>query len=206
MQNRIENLQKNIGKTLQACLARQDFQSVTHISPLLARVQDLQKRTQQLDGEISEVESAVQSLNSNPAPEKTAQIAAAALPLAEEDLASGRAGPQTLKIQVNWQTLGKGTETEVICLPTAAETMTEFLAKLVERCGRDVLEKMTTFKINRGPLVSRSPATDFVNQTKGNLYAHKKVRATDAFALTHSSTPQKIEDLQKLCRVLRFVP
>lgn len=77
------------------------------------------------------------------------------------------------------------------CLPTAAETMAEFLAKVVERCGRDALDQMTKLKINRGPLVSRSPATDFLNQTKGNLYAHKKLRGTDAFALTHSSTPRR---------------
>jgi hypothetical protein len=49
------------------------------------------------------------------------------------------------------------------------------------------------------------PAKDFVNQAQGKLYGHKKIQGTDYYVLTHSQTSQKIEDLNRICRVVGFI-
>ena len=55
-------------------------------------------------------------------------------------------------------------------------------------------------------MISKSPKTDFLNQTQGKVYGHKRLRGTDYFVLTHSQTSQKVDDLGRICRVLGLIP
>lgn len=119
---------------------------------------------------------------------------------------SGRAERKTLRIEIDWRANGKAHENEVILLPKAAESLAKFISRLAEELGPDVLQKLSRLRVNRGPLLSKSPSADFVNQAQGKLYGHKRVPTTDYYVLTHSQTSQKVEDLERVCRVVRLAP
>jgi hypothetical protein len=201
MKQQLEILQKNVGRLMQECLAKGEFETVTNLSPLLARVQGLQKRAADIEHETSEIESALKVIKTG----SRAQIEELAPQLAITREIE-RARPQTLKILIDWKANKRDGGTEEICENTAAGTMAAFVSHVVQKLGLHVLAKLEQVRINRGPLVSTKPAVDFVNLAQGNLYAHKKIRGTDYYILTHSQTTQKITDLNRVCRVLGFVP
>lgn len=87
---------------------------------------------------------------------------------------------------------------------TAAGTLTATLEQLLAIVGLDKLAKLQEFRISRGPLVSRTPDKDFRNSRTGALYAHHRLAGTDLYVLTHSSTEEKIANLQEAIRRLGF--
>lgn len=206
MKTRIEKLLGEIGTLMQGHLSKSEFQSVSQLSPLLARLQSFQKRAMELDGEISEIESAIKTLNGKTSPQLVAEIDPHLIYTNGDSDDFGRAGPQTLRIEVDWKANGKAHEKEVILLPKASDSMVKFLGRVVEEFGQDSLQKLSRIRINRGPLISRTPATDFLNQAQGKVYVHKRLRGTDFFVLTHSQTSQKIDDINRICLVLGLFP
>lgn len=206
MKNQIENIRNKIGAIMQERLVNDDFETVTTLGPLLARVQTLQKRYGDMEREILEIESA---LTTTQASSETEDVAKSESHRTEphrngSDLARGL--PQTLKIQIDWKANKRNKKAEEICRNTAAATMAAFIGRLVEELGEDCLAKLAQVRINRGPLISKVPAKDFVNQSKGTLYGHQKLNGCDYYILTHSPTSQKVEDLNNICRLLGFVP
>jgi hypothetical protein len=206
MKTRIEQLLEEIGTLMQGHLSKRDFQSVTHLSTLLARLQSLQKRATELDGEISEIETTIGALNGKTTPQKVAEIVPQLVHTNGDSEDFGRTGPQTLRIEVDWKANGKTHEKELILLPKAGDGVVKFLSRVIEEFGPDALQKLSRVKINRGLLLSKTPATDFLNQAQGKVYAHKRLRGTDYYVLTHSQTSQKMDDIIRICRVLGFVP
>ena len=206
MNTRIEKLLGEIGTLMQGHLSKRDFQSVTQLSTLLTRLQSFQRRAMELDGEISEIENAIKALNGKTPPQMVAEIVPHLSQTKGDSDDFGRAGPQTLKIEIDWKANGKAHEKEVILFPKACDGMVKFLGRMVEEFGQDTLQKLARIRINRGPLISKTPATDFLNQVQGKVFVHKRLRGTDYFVLTHSQTSQKFEDVNRVCRVLGLVP
>src|SRR6185437_5140160 len=62
MRQKIESLQTAIGGLMQRHLSKGDFETVTILSPLLSRVQALQRQCVSIDNEITEIECAVKTL------------------------------------------------------------------------------------------------------------------------------------------------
>jgi hypothetical protein len=201
MKQEIENLQGRIGKLMQEHLSRSDFEMVTALSPLLMRVQELHKRNSVLENDLLEVQSTLKAINGNRAAQPVAELVSRV-----EDLAEGRARPHRLRIKIDWKANRRDRTAEEIFEHTAAASMVTFVSRLIEEFGDDVLQKLSRLRFNRGPFLSKTPAKDFVNQAQGNLYGHKKLRGTDFFILTHSSTSQKVQDLNRVCRVLGLAP
>jgi hypothetical protein len=206
MKDRIENILGEVGKLMQGHLAKRDFDSVTQLSALLSRVQQLQKRAAELEGEVSEIETSLKGINGKSTSQKVAELVPHLTGEGADAFDGGRAGPQTLRIEIDWKANGKQREKELILLPVAAESMVTFLARLVEELGQDALQKLSRIRVNRGPLLSKSPATDFLNQSQGKVYGNKRLPGTDYFVLTHSQTSQKQDDVNRVCRVLGLVP
>lgn len=206
MNTRIENLLGKIGTLMQSHLTKRDFESVTRLSTVLNRVQLLQKRATELDGELSEIETTIKGVNGKAMPQTVADMLPKVAHTGEDSEEFGRAEPQTLRIEVDWKANGKTHEKEIIFLPKAGDSMVKFLSRVVEEFGQDALQKLRRIRINRGPLLSKTPATDFLNQAQGKLYGHKRLRGTDDFVLTHSQTSQKVDDVNRICRVLGLVP
>jgi hypothetical protein len=206
MNERIEHLLGEIGKLMQGHLAKRDFDSVTQLSALLSRVRQLQKRATELEGEVSEIETSLKGMNGKITSEQVAQIVPQLAENEGDAFEAGRAGPQTLRIEVDWKANGRQRDKELILQPKAGDSMVAFLSRLVEELGQDALQKLIRIRVNRGPLLSKSPKTDFLNQAQGKVYGHKRLRGTDYFVLTHSQTSQKADDLSRICRVLGLVP
>ena len=206
MKDRIENLLNKIGKLMQEHLSNRKFDSVTQVSTLLSKVQQLQKRATELDDEVSEIEATLTKGDGKSVQEKVAEIVPHVSHNGEDEDFGGRSGPKTLRIEIDWKANRKNHEKEVVLLPKAADGMIKFLSRAVEEFGQEALQKLIRMRINRGLLLSKTPATDFLNQAQGRVYAHKRLRGTDFFVLTHSQTSQKATDLERICRVLGFVP
>ena len=206
MKTRIKKVLCDIGALMQGHLSGRDFESVTRLSTLLARAQLLQKRATELEGEVSEIEATIKGLNGKATPQKVAEIIPQLAHHDDESEDFGRTAPQTLRIEIDWKANCKVREKEVIHLPKAGDGLVKFLSRLVEELGKDALQKLSRIRINRGPLLSKTPAADFLNQAQGKLYGHKRLLGTDYFVLTHSPTSQKVGDVKRICRVLGLAP
>jgi len=206
MQKRIDNLLTEVGQQMQARLANRDFDSVTTISKLLSRIQQLQKRAIELETDVSETEGILTDLNikSVLAQKSEALEEISNTKRGEDDVR--RADQKTLRIEVDWQANGKSHERETICYPKAGDVMVKFLSQVVSLFGQDTLQKLTRIRINRGPLLSKTPTVDFLIKAQGKPYGHKRLSGTDYFVLTHSPTAQKAQDLERVCRILGLVP
>jgi hypothetical protein len=55
-------------------VTKRDFDSVTHLSALLSRVQQLQKRATELEGEVSEIETILKKMNGKTTSEQVAEL------------------------------------------------------------------------------------------------------------------------------------
>ncbi len=193
-----------IGKLMQDHLENQNFDDVTALSPILSRLKDLQRRREAVEREVSEIEAALSHTNGIQTQQRLAEL----LPhnADEEQVDPGRARPQTLCIRIEWQANKRPHGPEEICEHTAAATMAFFIGRIIQEFGDQAIKKLESIRINRGPLISKTPAKDFINQAQGRLYGNKRIRGTEYYLLTHSSTAQKCDDIKRICRVLGLAP
>jgi vacuolar-type H+-ATPase subunit I/STV1 len=197
MKNRIDTAIAKIGKTMQEQLANQHFDSVANTSTVLARVRQLQKQYEKIEQELPEIEEIVKNLSSKTNGHTFIYEAKKSDNPYQK---VGRAVPQTIRIKIDWKVNKRNKDKEEIHALKATEVMTEFIARLIEEFGKEAQQKLFQVRANRGPLLSRSPEKDF------GSYQYKRIRGTDCFLLTHSSTPEKVDLLEKICRVLGLVP
>jgi len=206
MMQQIESLQVKIGKLMQDHLAKHDFDTVTTLSPLLSRLQQLQRRNKDLEQEISEIESTLKTVNGTAGTKKVAELVPR-LTTAYDNMEAPEYGlRQTLRIRIDWRANKRNLDSEEIYEHTAASSMATFINRLIQEMGNEALQKLERVRINRGPLISKSPDRDFMNRAQGKLYAHKRLSVCDYHVLTHSQNSQKVEDLNRVCRVLGLLP
>jgi hypothetical protein len=111
-----------------------------------------------------------------------------------------------IRIEVDWSRIGKDKTNgkEVICEHKASDSLTKFVIRLYQEIGEGILPKLNQVRISRGPLVSKSPQTDYVNNSTGILFQHQPVLETGYHVLTHSSNNEKIGYISKACQALRL--
>jgi hypothetical protein len=192
MKTRIETALAKIGKAMQEQLVNEQFDIVANTSILLSRARQLQKQIEKDEGELFEIEKIVKNLGDDQTRHSLLQE--------PQSIRSGRSAPQTLRINIDWKANKRNRETEEIYSSKATEVMVKFVTRMIEEFGKDAQQKLLEVRANRGPLLSRSPEKHFGG------YQHKAIPGTDCFLLTHSSTPEKREMLEKICRVLGLVP
>ena len=166
----------------------------------------MQKRSSDIEREVSEIESTLKATKGKSHLQKVAELVPQLTAGYENGEKPERGRPQTLRIQIDWKANKHNKESEEICENTAAASMAVFVSRVIQELGHDTMPKLERVRINRGPLISKTPAKDFVNQAQGKLYGHKKIRGSDYYILTHSQTSQKVEDLNRVCRVLGLLP
>jgi hypothetical protein len=206
MKTQIEKMRGEIGTLMQGFLVKREFGSVTQLSPYLARLESLDKRVRELEGEISDIEASIKSWSGKTLPCKDAHVSLEFVQTNGDSDDCGRAAPQTLRIDVDWKANGRDHEKELILAPNAADVLVKFLGRVTEELGQDALQKLSRIKINRGPLLSKVPNVEFMNQAQGKIYSHKRLPGTEYYVLTHSETPQKADDINRVCRVLGLSP
>ncbi len=107
-----------------------------------------------------------------------------------------------MSVVIRWDKIGKGAS-ETIRMDTAAATLVQTLYRLSRVLGEETLSQLTRFKVSRGPIISGDPEHDFVNKVKGTIYSHQPFPGTKLFVRTHSSTDEKVRDLQDLMKFLK---
>ncbi|HVO26664.1 MAG TPA: DUF262 domain-containing HNH endonuclease family protein [Candidatus Margulisiibacteriota bacterium] len=116
----------------------------------------------------------------------------------------GRTPQGSLSVTLRWTELGVDRPTETLQERTSAQTMSAFLARLIQHFGPDLVSKLQSFRLGRGPLISTRPRTDFVNPRSGEVYGHVPIRGTSFAVITHSSTNEKVRDLRRLVDFLEM--
>lgn len=105
------------------------------------------------------------------------------------------AGPQKLRIEINWPALQKGDAPEVIHCSKDTDTIVDFCSRLLEVFGDEGLDWMTERAVTRFP-ASRTPAETFKNPVSGMVYTSREIGNTGFYVCTHSSQPEKVQRLQ----------
>lgn len=138
-----------------------------------------------------------------PVPQPAPPPAPRAVPAPYVHAPGSTKGPQSnMSVVIRWDKIGKGAP-ETIRLDTAAATLVQTLYRLSRVLGDETLAQLTRFKVSRGPIISGNPERDFVNKVKGTIYPHQPFPGTKLFVRTHSSTDEKIRDLQDALKFLR---
>jgi hypothetical protein len=196
---RIEHLLELTRSKIRQSLERQDDTAVSALASVLTQLQSVQYRYKAIDDDLRLIEAKIDAASQN-----TAGL------ISREDISASnpatRTGKQTLKIEIDWAANGKSRERETISSSNASDALVQFIDLLIEILGAQVLEKLAKLRVNRGPLISVSPETDFRNRAKGNLYGHKRLSNSSGFVLTHSSTEEKIEIVKRIATASGFVP
>ena len=107
--------------------------------------------------------------------------------------------PLGLSAEVRWRTDMKP---ETISGVNAAATLRRFIERASEVLGAQCLELLASVETGRGPLISRQPMIDFKNRRSGTIYTHHPIGAQGWHVITHSSTDEKKEHLQRAGRAL----
>jgi hypothetical protein len=115
-----------------------------------------------------------------------------------------KASPTVLKIILRWSRLGASGQDEVIEERMAADALPRLFERLAERLGSSILDRAGAIRFSDRPVISRNPARDWVNPNNGECYAAKPIGHSGWHVITHSSTKQKIEQINAVGRGLGF--
>jgi hypothetical protein len=204
MKTQIIGLLESIGGRMQEELANKNFGEVSNLAVYLKKTEGLLSRARTLEAEYLELEAelgtsnATEQVSSNPAQVGINQ----SFPKRSQS----RAENKTMRIEIDWHANGRPRSKEVIASPMAADGMATFLARIIEELGPESLNTLAQIRINRGPLISKSPAEDFTNRKNGKTYNHKEIGTTGYYVLTNNQTSEKIDALKYVCRKLGLVP
>jgi len=181
-------------------LARKgDAPNIARVAATASRIQQLQEQLQHIEQEIPQIEEKLKAFTLGQVPsDARAGSAKAFAPT------NGHSGNKRLQITVDWGRLGKPGGKEVICEHMSSDTMTKWAARLYQQFGPEPLQKLARFRINRGPMVSTNPQSDYRNQKDGRIYAHQPIADSGYDILTHSQTSQKVSDIRNACKSLGF--
>jgi len=184
---------------------KNDVESIKRLSDTATRIRALQENLATIEHDAASIEEFLSSFTARP-PSILAPVESPEQEFELDEEFGGRSRAKTLRIEIDWSRLGKPGGREVISDSKASETMTRFVHRLYTQIGIGVLDKLATFRISRGPMVSKTPQRDFMNQAKGTPYGHQRVPGTPYYVLTHSQTSQKVGDLKEAYRFLGLTP
>jgi hypothetical protein len=180
-----------------------DVQAISRLSETATKIKSLQENLVAVEQEANKIENYLNGFSKISKDEPSVNYTTPPINFSEFDYARRSQGKK-LHIEIDWQRLQKPGGQEVICEHQASETMTKFIQRLYMVYGTSIFDKLSTFRISRGPIVSKDPNRDFVNRSKGTPYSHQEIRGTGFSVLTHSQTSQKVGDLKEVCRYLNF--
>jgi hypothetical protein len=110
-----------------------------------------------------------------------------------------------LRIQIHWKKIGMNLPTEEICERKASDSLARVVLRFEEVLGKSVLERLARFRVNRGPFVTTNLENYNYRTSSGvNEYQSQPVGTSGYYLLTHSSTREKANDLEKASAYLGF--
>jgi hypothetical protein len=181
---------------------KNDVEAIKRLSDAATRIKSLQDSLAAIEHDATELESFLNGFTKSPDGAAPIFSLPETQPELNEDEDGSRSRGKKILIEIHWERLGKPGGKEVICEHKASDTMAKFLHRLYNALGTGALEKLSTFRVSIGPLVSKDPRGEFANRAKGTLYSHQRLPGTPFYVLTHSQTSQKVGDLKDACKFL----
>lgn len=172
---------------------------ISRIAPIATQIEQLQNQLLQVEQETARLK---EELATFAKAERKSNFPIVAQIRASN--ANGHGGKKQLRVQIDWARLGKEGGKEIITEHKSSDTMAKWAGRLYQKFGVHFLQRLSTFRINRGPMISKQPKSDFVNKQDGTLYSHHAVLDSGYYILTHSQTSQKVEDIRRACQFLGF--
>lgn len=115
----------------------------------------------------------------------------------ESEDTAGRTTNGRLTIVIDWGALDINQQTQMIAAPKDSDSIIMLLSELIGKFGEHMKKQLTEISVIRFPL-SKTPATDFLNKSKGTPYSSIQVPGTDLFFCPQSHRGEKVERLKKL--------
>ncbi len=178
--------------------SRGDISEVERLTPVASRMRQIAEQKHALEAELEEMAKA---LSSSPATQNRT-IPTTFSGNSHPNRITRRATRGGLCVEANFSRSGKLRLEE----PTAAETLVVLMEHILTNLGESALEKLQNVRTARGPLVSRNPRTDFLNPRRHEPYGHHRIPGTAFYVLTHSSTVEKVEQIQRALRTVGLPP
>ena len=173
---------------------RGDVSEVERLTPLASRMRQIAEQKHALETELEEMAKTLTSSSATQNRTIPSTFSANSHP----NRITRRATRGGLCVDATFPRSGKLRLEE----PTAAETLAVLMEHILTNYGESALEKLQNVRTARGPLVSRNPRTDFLNPRKHEPYGHHRIPGTAFYVLTHSSTVEKIEQIQRALRTV----
>jgi hypothetical protein len=207
MKTKIESLSERTRNLIAKCAAKKNSAaSIAQLSSTLTKLQQLEVQIVQIEAELPRIE---ESLNqyADAATEreisKELRIPQNVSPSFFNRTNGHKKDSKSIKIEIDWSRNGKSKGKEIIFETLASKTMQKWASRLYEEMGIEILHRLSTFRVNRGFLVSKSPERDYL-KPNGQPYANLPILHTGYFILTHSQTSEKVEDITNACRFLEL--
>ena len=197
-------LLEEISSKMEKRLVERDFDSVRQLSILIGKAQELQSRAREINVEIARIRSELLEASPTSSPPPNAPTPPTPAQIYVPMRSSLFSKQQKLRIVINWKLLGRQAEPETIEESKSGDTMVKFFYRLIFELGQDKLQQLTQIRIHRGPLLSKNPERDFAFGHEGKTYNHQPLPKTDYYVLTHSGTPEKAEELRRICQQLEL--
>ena len=183
---------------IQAASQQSNVPEIERLSRIAKRLKEIEIHQNALDSEIGVLDASLDS------PIQPIQTQLAHTGLSSHPPTHGPKGE--LEVIIDWPACGVSRPKAVVSEYKASETLVSFMAEVNATLGPDALLKLTQLRVNRGPLVSENPTTDFVNSKRGTEYAHHQVPGSRFHVLTHSSTQEKRNAIRLAWKTLGLQP
>ena len=179
-----------------------DVDEVVRLSSLAERAREIARTEAALEAELSAIDAAADNKH-EVQPGTSGDTGSLQNGFA---LSKGNGKRQHLAVTVDWPKLGIPRPILTIRERFATDTLVHFVSQLQSALGNTVLERLTTLRVSRGPLVSSDPAKDYRNPRRGNLYTHHRIDNTKYFVLTNNSNSEKVAIIRDVVRHLGLNP
>jgi hypothetical protein len=178
--------------------------SIAQLASTLTRLQQLENQFSQIETELPRIEESLNQyadVTISREHSKELTVSQHTLPSPFDRKNGHKKDSKIIRIEIDWASNGKSKGKETICESVASKTMAKWASRLYEEMGIEILHRLSTFKVNRGFLVSKNPERDYL-KPDGRPYACLPILNTGYFILTNSQTWEKIEDITNACRFL----
>lgn len=207
MKLKLESLQASILRKISDAAQEGKIDEITRLSALATRTKELAVAHGRLEEDVRAI-----SILVSEADENGAAVAKQSVTPHQDVLLSmasarrGRREVSCIEVIIDWSKNGQPYGIETIRTPFASESLVQLIRRLYEVYGQRAVEVASGIQVNRGPMISQNPDRDYANQSNGEKYSFHLIPGTRYSVLTHSSTDQKVNDVQHLLRELSLVP
>jgi hypothetical protein len=202
MKEQLDGLLKQAMTLITKYASDDDALAITRIAGTANRIKQMQHQIAEVESEIPRIRETLAQYVSH----GTHTLAGTDGSAHADSSGAESSSRKKLRIQIDWGRIGKSRGMEVVSEHKSSDTMTKWGVRLYEEMGIEALQKLSRFRISRGPMVSTHPATDFRNKKDGTIYSHQPIKDSGYFMLTHSQNSQKATDIRRASQKALALP